>query len=432
MVVLGCSLAVADSAGSEELIVPFSCQMQGNEPRLTMAPETTYTIYGGRDEQSFSSCGGGASGRCVTMMVHRFTLSCAGKRLPWSRFAAAAREHGIKLPSALPIGYAPVSSLAGRFVLPALTKSRSNSAVMSVATQDLSPDSVVEAPDLGAKGGQGHPAWQTIVRADSMPTAESGLGRVAGTVATLMLMLTAVSVVAAGRWRGIRQWPSFLAVASGPTRRRIGRRFGPRLQSGVKTLVSESIATGYRAATASFNAWQQREAASPHDKLSSAAHILQARLAETDLLVATLADGLLLRDVLQAEIDQVRDRGMETEKNLRRRDPEKSAATFRTLLRELDRISRIAHGATQAHQPQVDVEDAQRSVDMPRNASEAYRLLGLNADAPPAVAKKLVDALRMTWHPDYARDDRDRNRREDRMKQINAAWDMIKHRRAAA
>ena len=428
MVVLGSSVAGARTASSEQLIVPFTCQMQGNEPRLTMAPETTYAIYGIRHEQPFSSCGAGANGSCVTMMVHSFTIGCAGKRLPWSRFAAAAREHGIKLPAGLPVGYAPVSSLAGRFVLPSLTKSTSNSALMSVATQDLSPDSVVEAPYHGAKSGHGHPAWQTIVRADSMPTAESGLGRVAGTVATLLMLLTAVSLVAAGRWRGIRQWPSFLAVASGPTRRRIGRR----LKFGLNNYVRDAIATAYRAANASFNAWQQRESANPQDKLSNAAHILQARLAETDLLVATLADGLLLRDVLQAEIDQVRDRGMETEKNLRRRDPEKTAAAFRTLLRELDRISRIAQGATQTTQPAVEAEYAQRSVDMPRNANEAYRLLGLNADAPPAVAKKLVDALRMTWHPDYARDDGDRNRREDRMKQINAAWDMIKHRRAAA
>ena len=69
---------------------------------------------------------------------------------------------------------------------------------------------------------------------------------------------------------------------------------------------------------------------------------------------------------------------------------------------------------------------------MPQSVTEAYRVLGINADAEPAVTKKLVDALRMSWHPDYARDEADRQKREDRIKQINAAWDLIKDQRKAA
>ena len=59
-------------------------------------------------------------------------------------------------------------------------------------------------------------------------------------------------------------------------------------------------------------------------------------------------------------------------------------------------------------------------------------MLGINADAAPQVAKKLVDALRMSWHPDFARSEEDRQVREARMKQINAAWDLIKERPHAA
>ena len=69
---------------------------------------------------------------------------------------------------------------------------------------------------------------------------------------------------------------------------------------------------------------------------------------------------------------------------------------------------------------------------MPQSIGEAYRILGINPDAAPQIAKKLVDALRMSWHPDHARDEPDRLRREERMKQINAAWDMIKSQRVAA
>ncbi|MGL4397924.1 MAG: DnaJ domain-containing protein, partial [Hyphomicrobium sp.] len=61
-----------------------------------------------------------------------------------------------------------------------------------------------------------------------------------------------------------------------------------------------------------------------------------------------------------------------------------------------------------------------------------YRVLGVNPAAAPAVAKKLVDALRMSWHPDLARDEADRVQREKRIKQINAAWDLIKDQHQAA
>ena len=54
------------------------------------------------------------------------------------------------------------------------------------------------------------------------------------------------------------------------------------------------------------------------------------------------------------------------------------------------------------------------------------------AEAPPAAVKKVVDALRMSWHPDHARNEADRRHREERIKQINAAWDILKSAKAAA
>jgi curved DNA-binding protein CbpA len=37
----------------------------------------------------------------------------------------------------------------------------------------------------------------------------------------------------------------------------------------------------------------------------------------------------------------------------------------------------------------------------------------------------VVDGLRQSWHPDHAKDEPDRQRREERIKQINIAWDLI-------
>lgn len=171
-----------------------------------------------------------------------------------------------------------------------------------------------------------------------------------------------------------------------------------------------------------------------------------ARLAEAELQVGSLPRALLLREVLQSELDQLRGRVDDIERAIDQRPVQKSAAMVRGILRELDRVSRIAQGAAQdtsaasdkQPEPQTAANaagtpfQARGGMRMPQSVQEAYQMLGINDDAAPNVAKKLVDALRMSWHPDFARDEADRQVREARMKQINAAWDLIRTRREAA
>jgi hypothetical protein len=69
---------------------------------------------------------------------------------------------------------------------------------------------------------------------------------------------------------------------------------------------------------------------------------------------------------------------------------------------------------------------------MPRTREEALEVLGIGI-APSATApaiKKIVDGLRMSWHPDLAQDETDRALREQRSKQINAAWEILQGERA--
>jgi hypothetical protein len=71
---------------------------------------------------------------------------------------------------------------------------------------------------------------------------------------------------------------------------------------------------------------------------------------------------------------------------------------------------------------------------MPRTREEALEVLGIGI-APSATAtaiKKIVDGLRMSWHPDLAQNETDRALREHRSKQINAAWDILQGQRAEA
>jgi hypothetical protein len=68
---------------------------------------------------------------------------------------------------------------------------------------------------------------------------------------------------------------------------------------------------------------------------------------------------------------------------------------------------------------------------MPRTRSEAVEVLGMGVmpGASEAAMKKIVDGLRLSWHPDLAQDETDRQLRELRTKQINAAWDIIQGKR---
>jgi hypothetical protein len=69
---------------------------------------------------------------------------------------------------------------------------------------------------------------------------------------------------------------------------------------------------------------------------------------------------------------------------------------------------------------------------MPRTREEALEVLGIGI-APSATAtaiKKIVDGLRMSWHPDLAQNETDRALREQRSKQINAAWAILQGQRA--
>jgi hypothetical protein len=94
---------------------------------------------------------------------------------------------------------------------------------------------------------------------------------------------------------------------------------------------------------------------------------------------------------------------------------------------DIQRIRRIATSVQ--NQEQQGLSFYAPGHDMPPgDRHAAYSVLGLNPDASEAAAKKVVEGLRQTWHPDNARDDADRTIRTARMTQINAAWDLIRAR----
>jgi hypothetical protein len=405
--------AVAPSVRADDLIMPYTCEMDRGTPRLMASSATVYHIFGQPDGQTFSVCAPSPSGTCETMMVHKFTIECSGQRVAWSRVAASARALGVDLPEHLPPGYAPVSRLAGRFVLPGFARA-TTPAITRVAMQELSPDGVIEMSRPRARRETAQ--WVTVVDSEVMGASSGEAFKVAGVVATLLMTLMAASLIVA---RGGARLSFDLAGLSGAA---------GALANSALHILTLGLARAQAAFRHSYESWQAAADGEGGDAhLANALSLVHARLGETEFLVATLPDDMLLRDVLQSELDGLRERGADIARRVGRLGAERASAMLRSLTRDLDRITRIVHGAAQRSEP-----DEPAAAEAPTSAYEAYRVLGLNPEAPHAAVKKVVDALRMSWHPDHARDEADRLYRERRIKQINAAWDILKGGRAAA
>jgi hypothetical protein len=67
---------------------------------------------------------------------------------------------------------------------------------------------------------------------------------------------------------------------------------------------------------------------------------------------------------------------------------------------------------------------------LPRTKSEALHILGLSQSAKTNLIRMTVRRLRQTWHPDLAGNAEDRRVRDQKLKQINVAWDIISGKRA--
>ena len=347
------------------------------------------------------------------MMVHKFTIECGGQRVAWARAASSARALGVEMPGHLPVGFAPVSRLQGRFVIAGIVPAVPT--VMRVATQDLSPESVinVSAPRRRREVAP----WVTVVDSEGVTATSGEALKVASVVSTLLVSLIVGCLVLARR--------SYLASLEFSALPGVAGRLASRAMDMLKVAFGRAVAA-FRYSYESWQAASDGEGgdANPANSLA----LVHARLADTELLVATLPGDLLLREVLESELDSLRNRAADVARRVHRLGATQVKAALRSLTRDLDSIVRIVHGAA----PRSDQQKASTSPGAPATVFEACRVLGLNPEAPFPAVKKVVEALRMSWHPDHARDEADRLYREQRIKQINAAWDLLKGKSAAA
>ncbi len=449
--------------------MPYSCGFERGRLVLKPTEMRTYTISGQRLARPFTTCR--AAGDCRTLMVHRFSIRCGSVTVPWVRVAAALKSSAagrhayvngrllIKKPAepsaldarpcaelsakgstpesksgdclpwqpaapveriVMPAGFAPVGEIGALFASkaartpddPVPTLQRVSSEDGVAALQPVSSEDGAGAATL-AGAGNSTLDWVTVVDARDLSEPQ-------GTEAAIsFLAALGFAIVLAAGGIGLA-WTGYAFVG--------------RSQGGVAATASQAFLILWASlvdAVRGRTGWRGdgREGGGPGDpNLLNAVNTVTALLAQAESSVAGLKAATPLRDVLEEELRLIR-RRLAVAKAAAL-DPRSSAAKIGAQLRglvfELERVRRIAEGAA------ASLSGSREAVAMPRTLSEAYAILGVNSDASDGILKKIVDALRMTWHPDHAKDEDDRRLREARIKQINVAWELIEGKRHAA
>lgn len=169
----------------------------------------------------------------------------------------------------------------------------------------------------------------------------------------------------------------------------------------------------------------------PADKMmcSELCKTAHAMLRQIETNVDNLQNVAPLRRVLQREMQHLEQflAAVMTATPIEVEEWRRTRNRLQRIVKELHRLKDIVDGAYRSLSG-----NGFSGREPPRDKHEAYEMLGVNADISPKTLKKLVDALRACWHPDLAKDESDRLVREERMKRINIAWDILSEKRAEA
>lgn len=437
-------------AADDYLAMPFECRMNAGQLTVTAAPMQTYKVKGKREQRVYTACReAGSAPDCKTMMLHRFSISCGGVTVPWLQVVARIRSETVGASwldgeqlnfltlthdgnsqrtarFVMPKGFAPVTEV-GAFFSPtaqpfAAASARPGISFEALAVEADATDAAVAAAAADAAVAAAADAaqaelesaglladsrlvssnsWRTEVSRGDAGVDVGEIGGIELAFSLAALMLTAALATfgfLGGRLRAELSFPRMLQIMrSGPVREWL------RVARGSRQLRTDNQ-TFYNGVD------------------SVAALLLQVESA-----VHSLRNAGPLRETLSEELKSIRQRLA----TLRRAEQSefskaRTSANLRAIVRDLERIRRIADSAA------VSMPGGRQNGSfVPRTAAEAYELLGINSSVSEETLKKIVDGLRMSWHPDLARDDADRDLREERTKCINIAWDLITGKRAA-
>ena len=478
-------MVVASASRADELLVmPYSCSVSGGEPVLIPSADKGYRIIGGREQREFSACSPADPTKCRSWTVHRFDIDCSGARVPWTAVVAAADGHRrarfeggrllVRMPWTwalpqgdpcarlsefdrrrprfrrlarrcgfrkarapdsiveMPQGFAPKFGIDAIFVAGVPPQAPSVSvADPAAAVPRVAPEEVrIETPPLPPR------LSLSQRRAATKDTPTNALP--ANAQAKAPAESRPADVKAASVSAGSPASPTIINRRdsdAGDTPVRARTDLDPDetaslAAADVATAKSDDGETLAMVQSAPAENEQTTQASQNQSEASASGLVAYLRdpmtvaISALALLSAILIAGFVLmrrHDASQARVVTSRDIGSVWLDESRGRVDASSAL-----------IVTKENGARPERSAPARISTPSWGDTVPQTREDALRVLGVGVsyDANQTAIKKVVDGLRMSWHPDHAEGEDDRRVRELRLKQINVAWEIISEARA--
>ena len=448
----------------ELLVMPFTCSVVGGQPMLTPSRETGHRILGTREQRTFGACSPVNPSLCRQWTLHRFDVDCGGVRVSWVSVAAAAERNGrawledgrVRIRMG-PLWNAGPGDPCARMPTYDDRWQAGRLARYCAERKALMPPAIVEmpvgfSPMLGTNAiivsSTGHRA---DLAASNLPASETASPPLARTEVpprqrSEQAVREKAPKAAASRTESARHpetppqpAPVAGAAVPAPIPPRILNRDpapeapSPKLAPSAAPPSAQASSTPAPAAPAPADDPVTQVSPPPataddgHDVI--AVSLLSAMGGSSTVLLISIAAFMTcaigsfawVRWREEAHVTQSTSRefasvslgsGKAHSRSLVLRAPVQTSPETSSLQAPAKVLSRLGD-------------------EMPRSREEALQVLGMGVtrDATETAIKKIVDGLRLSWHPDYATNPEDHRMRELRVKQVNAAWDIIRRRR---
>lgn len=451
--------AVTAASAGEELVMPYTCRVVDGVPVLTPSEDRSYAILGEREERDFNLCGSSDPDMCKSVLLYRFDIDCGGHRVPWGALATAANAESGKrswsederLHLVMPWTWSiwpsePCASLR-RY---GWSHDLLNWYCATASTP--APDEVAMPPGFAPMFYRG--VFVTEMAPQGATTDATGLSliippepkparrinRDVGPRPEAVVSVSAFEPAPAPDTNSAPlPSPSTPSALEGallePTPIGALASLDPAPLSGQDSDEQEQETTflsarakgiapsvGQAAADEKLRGTTERDA--DHADVLS---ILSERLPILPIVAFCSAVGILVFAMLRAAFDS---------KRLPTHEPRGADPAF-------DRSQASHELPSKGHwlvpmpvkpilaEPRIELPPPFADV-IPASRPEALRVLrmGVAQEINIVAAKKIIDGLRLSWHPDHARNPEDLRLRQMRMRQINVAWDWIAGRRA--
>jgi hypothetical protein len=460
--------------------MPFSCVVIKGQPQLTSSEYQSYAVNGQREARDFSTCFSENPVQCRLWRIYRFNLVCGGTTFPWASVAAAARSAArpwlesssklIKQPlrwggralydhcprdslrghggwvggwmaslcdssgalaeepvAEFPEGFAPISDWNGKFVDDGesgensfqRTKGKGSATSSFNELMVLSPRIQRPSQKGPLASSSGKQAEQLHAHAEMTSKAEVGSQMAKSTVKTATARPIEMTATSRSRLPAREASGSPLdAIPTDPMRPVTGEPIK-------KADTPIDVASTERARSPgppSLVNWPTPSILKSHRDPVEPISITRTVVQPVPLFVFSfmaLAGLAALQFRTRAKILPI------SSPDFRSVPPDLSVGRDLIIVRT---SQPVRHGIQDTTLSMGALPSTNN--DIPETCEQALQILGLTGapNMSKVAVKKIVNSLRLSWHPDAAISADDHHLRELRMKQINAAWDILNGR----